>query len=150
MGRRLATVLAAPVLAVVTALGTATAAHAAPADKARVLSGWTQTGASSQQSWNAAQADRPAWAAYGFDWSTDHCSSSPDNPFGFPFSASCARHDFGYRNYKAMGIFSAHTSRLDDAFHEDLERVCAGYGGATGTACDSTAWTYYQAVRALG
>src|SRR5690606_21183730 len=101
--RRLATALAAPALAVVTVLGTATAAAAAPADKAQVLSSWAQTSASSYQSWNAARANQSAWAAYGFDWSTDYCSSSPDNPFGFPFSTSCARHDFGYRNYKAMG-----------------------------------------------
>lgn len=148
--RRLATALAAPALAVVTALGTATAADAAPADKAQVLSSWTQTSASSHQSWNAARANRSAWAAYGFDWSTDYCSSSPDNPFGFPFSTSCARHDFGYRNYKAMGSFSAHKSRIDSAFYEDLKRVCAAYGGATKTACNSTAWTYYQAVRAFG
>src|SRR5690606_40258266 len=90
--RRLATALAAPALAVVTVLGTATAADAAPADKAQVLSSWTQTSASSYQSWNAARANQSAWAAYGFDWSTDYCSSSPDNPFGFPFSTSCARH----------------------------------------------------------
>ncbi len=74
----------------------------------------------------------------------------PDNPFGFPFSSACARHDFGYRNYKAAGSFSANKSRIDSAFYEDLKRVCNGYGGATKTACDSTAWTYYQAVKAFG
>ncbi|MEU0114836.1 phospholipase A2 [Streptomyces bobili] len=38
----------------------------------------------------------------------------------------------------------------DSAFYEDLERVSDNYGGATETACNSTARTYYQAVRALG
>ncbi|MFI8189349.1 phospholipase [Streptomyces sp. NPDC085946] len=150
MHRRLATGLAASALAVATAVGTATAAEAAPADKAQVLASWTQTSASSYSLWAAARANRTAWAAYGFDWTTDYCSSSPDNPFGFPFSASCARHDFGYRNYKAAGTFTANKSRLDSAFHEDLKRVCAAYAGGTRTACDSTAWTYYQAVRAFG
>ncbi|OBQ52060.1 hypothetical protein A4U61_08110 [Streptomyces sp. H-KF8] len=150
MHRKFATALAASALAAVGVLGTASAAEAAPADKARVLSGWTQTSASSHNQWVAARSNQAAWSAYGFDWSTDYCSTSPDNPFGFPFATSCARHDFGYRNYKASGSFDANKARLDNAFHEDLKRVCAGYTGATKTACTSTAWTYYQAVRAFG
>ncbi|ELS51221.1 phospholipase [Streptomyces viridochromogenes] len=150
MHRGLATALTASALSLVTALATASAAEAAPADKPQVLASWTQTSASSHNAWAAARANQSAWSAYAFDWSTDHCSSSPDNPFGFPFATSCARHDFGYRNYKALGTFSANKSRLDSAFYEDLKRVCAGYGGATKSACDSTAWTYYQAVKAFG
>ncbi|MFC7894344.1 phospholipase [Streptomyces sp. NPDC057381] len=150
MHRRLATGLAATALSVTTVLATAATADAAPADKPRVLASWTQTSASSYNAWAAARANQSAWAAYDFDWTTDYCSSSPDNPFGFPFSGSCARHDFGYRNYKDAGTFSANKSRLDSAFYEDLKRVCARYGGATKAACNSTAWTYYQAVRAFG
>lgn len=71
-------------------------------------------------------------------------------PVRLPFSTSCARHDFGYRNYKALGTFSANKTRVDSAFYEDLKRVCAGYSGASKTACNSTAWTYYQAVKAFG
>ncbi|GLW50942.1 hypothetical protein Stsp02_66030 [Streptomyces sp. NBRC 14336] len=150
MHRRLGTALATSTLALVTVVATAATADAAPADKPQVLSSWTQTSASSYNAWAAARANQSAWSAYGFDWSTDYCSSSPDNPFGFPFSMSCARHDFGYRNYKAAGTFSANKSRLDSAFYEDLKRVCNNYSGATKTACNSTAWTYYQAVRAFG
>ncbi|MFF9117975.1 phospholipase [Streptomyces massasporeus] len=150
MHRRLATGLAASTLTLVTVIGAATSASAAPADKPQVLANWTQTSASSYSTWAAARANQTAWAAYAFDWSTDYCSSSPDNPFGFPFSMSCARHDFGYRNYKAAGTFSANKSRLDSAFYEDLKRVCAAYSGGTKTSCTSTAWTYYQAVRAFG
>lgn len=40
------------------------------------------------------------------DWSSDGCSSSPDNPFGFDFLNSCYRHDFGYRNFKAQARFT--------------------------------------------
>jgi hypothetical protein len=150
MHRRLATALSASTLALVTVVATAATADAAPADKPQVLASWTQTSASSYTTWAAARADQAAWSAYAFDWSTDYCSSSPDNPFGFPFTMSCARHDFGYRNYKAAGDFSANKSRLDSAFYEDLKRVCAKYSGGTKTSCDSTAWTYYQAVRAFG
>ncbi|MFS4104362.1 phospholipase [Streptomyces sp. PD-S100-1] len=147
MRRRLATLLATGATGVVLL---ASPALAAPADKPQVLSSWTQTSASSYNSWVAARANQGAWSAYGFDWSTDYCSSSPDNPLGFPFKTSCARHDFGYRNYKAAGRFSTNKARLDDALYADLKRVCAGYSGASKTACDSTAWTYYQAVKALG
>ncbi|MEV7286495.1 phospholipase [Streptomyces sp. NPDC093252] len=150
MHRRLATGLAASALAVITVAVTATSATAAPADKPQVLSNWTQTSASSYNSWAAARANQSAWSAYQFDWSTDYCSSSPDNPFGFPFANSCARHDFGYRNYKAAGSFNANKARLDSAFYEDLKRICNGYSGASKAACNSTAWTYYQAVRAFG
>lgn len=150
MHRTLATGLAASALSLMSVVATATAAEAAPADKPQVLANWTQTSASSYNSWVSARSNQSAWSAYGFDWSTDYCSSSPDNPFGFPFSTSCARHDFGYRNYKALGTFSANKSRVDSAFYEDLKRVCAGYSGASRTACNSTAWTYYQAVKAFG
>ncbi|MFJ9379937.1 phospholipase [Streptomyces sp. NPDC101455] len=150
MHRRLATGLAASTLALAAVVATATAATAAPADKPQVLSGWTRTSASNYKLWAAARADRTAWSAYGFDWSTDYCSASPDNPFGFPFATSCARHDFGYRNYKAANAFSANKSRLDSAFYDDLKRVCAGYSSAVATTCDSTAWTYYQAVKVFG
>ena len=150
MRRTLTTTLAASAASVATLVVLAPAAQAAPADKPQVLSSWTQTSASSYNAWVSARNNQSAWAAYGFDWSTDYCSSSPDNPFGFPFQTSCARHDFGYRNYKALGTFSANKSRLDSAFYEDLKRVCAGYSGASKTACNSTAWTYYQAVKAFG
>jgi hypothetical protein len=127
-----------------------TPASAAPADKAQVLAGWTQTSASSYNAWTAARANQGAWSAYGFNWGTDYCSTSPDNPFGFPFETSCARHDFGYRNYKEAGTFAANKARLDNAFYADLKRVCAAYSGAKRTSCDATAWTYYQAVDKLG
>jgi len=117
MHRRLTTGLAASTLALITVVGTAAAADATPADKSQVLASWTQTTASSYNSWAAARANQSGWSAYAFDWTTDYCSSSPDNPFGFPFRKSCARHDFGYRNYKAAGAFSANKTRLDSAFY---------------------------------
>ncbi|GGU14747.1 phospholipase [Streptomyces violascens] len=125
-------------------------AQAAPADKAQVLASFTQTSATSSNAFQDARNDQSRWSAYGFDWSTDYCSDSPDNPFGFPFKLSCARHDFGYRNYKAAGQFSANKARLDSALYEDLKRVCTAYSGAKKTSCNATAWTYYEAVKNLG
>ncbi|GIJ75813.1 phospholipase A2 [Micromonospora phaseoli] len=152
MPKRLATLLTSGVLALLTALAVASPATAAvtPAQKLSVLSSWTQTSASSYNAWNSARQNRAPWAEYNFDWSTDYCSSSPDNPLGFKFSNSCARHDFGYRNYKAVGQFSANKSRLDSAFYEDLKRVCATYNSVVRPACTSLAWTYYQAVAIFG
>jgi hypothetical protein len=144
--------LAAAALALSTALLTAgqSAAAAPPADKAAVLSGFTQPTQAGYAAWLAADTNQGAWSAYGFDWSTDYCSTSPDNPFGFPFKTACARHDFGYRNYKAAGTFDANKARLDTMLYTDLKQVCAGYGGATKTSCDATAWTYYHAVDIFG
>ncbi|WP_049576729.1 phospholipase [Streptomyces sp. SBT349] len=147
---RLATAVSASALALGAVAVSASPAVAAPPDKPQVLSSWTQTSASSYNAWLSARNNQGAWAAYEFDWSTDLCSWSPDNPFGFPFDLSCARHDFAYRNHKDLGIFEPNKARLDSAFYEDLLRVCDGYSGATGAACDGTAWTYYQAVRNLG
>jgi hypothetical protein len=118
--------------------------------KETVLSAWTQTDVGSFNAWKAARANRSAWAEYDLDWSTDYCSASPDNPLGFEFETPCARHDFGYRNYKILGTFPSNKVRIDNAFHEDLLRVCDIYSAPLRTACDSLAWTYYQAVKIFG
>lgn len=148
-----ATAFAAAAAAAVLALAPASAAAAAPAvpaDKPLVLSRWTQTDTASYEAWADAREHPDAWAAYAFDWSTDYCTSSPDNPLGFPFRMACARHDFGYRNHRAAGLFPAAKARVDEAFHADLRRVCARYSAPRKASCDSTAWTYYQAVRLFG
>ena len=152
MARRgsFAGLVAAFLLTLVGLVGFAQPAAAAPADKPAVLSSWTQTSSASYSAFFAARANQGAWSAYGFNWTTDYCSTSPDNPFGFPFANSCVRHDFGYRNYKAIGTFSANKARIDSAFYADLKRVCARYSGATNGACTSLAWTYYNAVRVFG
>jgi len=152
MARRgsFAALLTAVVLSLVGLVGLAQPAAAAPADKPAVLASFTQTSVSSYNTFFAARADQAAWAAYGFDWSTDKCSDSPDNPLGFPFANGCIRHDFGYRNYKAIGAFGANKPRLDNMLLADLERVCARYSGLKKAACDSLAHTYYQAVHVFG
>ncbi|WP_158887338.1 phospholipase [Amycolatopsis anabasis] len=80
------------------------------------------------------------------DWSSDACSWSPDKPIGFDFTPGCHRHDFGYRNYKKQGRFNdANKKRIDDNFYADLKGICKG-----NSACNGTAWVYYQAVRKFG
>jgi hypothetical protein len=150
MRRRLAAGVVITSATLLAVIGSATTAVADPADKDQVLSSWTQTDAGSQSAFFAARGDQGNWADYNFDWSTDLCSSSPDNPFGFPFENGCIRHDFGYRNYKAAGTFEANKDRIDSAFYEDLKRVCAGYSGASKASCNALAWTYYEAVHVLG
>lgn len=152
MPRRLSRTVAASTFAVLALLGFASPAAAAvtPAQKLSVLSSWTQTSASSSNAWNAARTNQRAWADYRFNWGTDYCSSSPDNPLGFNFALSCYRHDFGYRNYKEVGRFEPNKARVDSAFYEDLRRVCATYNVFVRPACDSLAWTYYQAVKLFG
>lgn len=126
------------------------AAAATRAEKLTVLSSWTQTSASSYAAWNDARLNRGRWAHYGFDWSTNYCTASPDNPLGFNFRLPCQRHDFGYRNYRALGAFSANKARVDNAFYADLKRVCATYSSVLRPACYSLAWTYYSAVHVFG
>ncbi|BCJ71298.1 hypothetical protein CS0771_08420 [Catellatospora sp. IY07-71] len=143
--------LLVPAVAAIAVMAVASpAAAVTTAEKLSVLSSWTQTSATSYNAWNSARQNQGAWSAYAFNWSTDYCSSSPDNPIGFDFKLSCYRHDFGYRNYKEMGQFSTNKARLDSAFYEDLKRKCATYNVVVRPACYSLAWTYYQAVKNFG
>jgi hypothetical protein len=151
MTHRLAALLTPPIVALLAVLVTATPADAVTAkEKLAVMARFTQTDAGSYGTWYAARQNQPAWSGYGFDWSTDYCSSSPDQPLGFDFRMSCARHDWGYRNYKVMLRFPPNKPRVDDAFYADLRRRCGTYNAFVRPACYSLAWTYYEAVVAFG
>jgi hypothetical protein len=119
-------------------------------EKLSVAVSWTQPTSASQSTWDGARKNPAPWVAYAFDWSTDHCSSSPDKPMGFDFRLSCHRHDFGYRNFKKLAAFDANKPRLDDAFYVDMKAVCAKYRAPARQSCLSIAWTYYQAVKKFG
>jgi|SRR4051812_16557855 hypothetical protein len=138
------------VLAVLLPAGAASAATVSTTDKLDVLTIWTQTSASAYNAWNAGRQNQAAWAAYGFDWSTDYCSDSPDKPLGFDFTLPCWHHDFGYRNWKAAGKFPANKDRVDNMFYADLKRKCATHSSVAQASCYSLAWTYYQAVHYFG
>jgi hypothetical protein len=149
--RSLITILLAAAVSALGVLGLAQPAGAVTLDqKLAVMSSWSQTSVASYNAWSAGRGNQAPWAEYAFDWSTDYCSDSPDNPLGFNFALSCARHDFGYRNYKRVGLFPANKPRLDSALYEDLKRKCATYNVFVRPACYSLAWTYYQAVKAFG
>jgi len=149
--RRPSSLLLACVAGLTITLVAATPAAAVTLEqKLSVMFSWTQPNATSYNAWNSARQNQAAWAEYGFDWSTDYCSSSPDQPLGFDFRLSCYRHDFGYRNYKAVGQFPANKDRIDDAFYYDMRTKCNTYNSFVRPACLSLAWTYYQAVRTFG
>ncbi|KAK3290220.1 prokaryotic phospholipase A2-domain-containing protein [Chaetomium fimeti] len=75
------------------------------------------------------------------NWDSNGCTSSPDNPFGFPFLPACHRHDFGYRNYKDQNRFTdAGKLKVDNQFKTDSVRG----------VCEALAEVYYAAVRAFG
>lgn len=149
--RRLTLAVTAAIGSICAAVVSALPAAAVTTDeKLAVLSSFTQNSVSSYNLWLAADTNQSAWSDYDFDWSTDYCSYSPDNPLGFDFTLPCARHDFGYRNYKAMSAFSANKSRLDSAFYGDMTRVCATYPSSQQSACTSVAWLYYEAVALFG
>ncbi|KAF4999900.1 hypothetical protein FGRMN_2138 [Fusarium graminum] len=83
------------------------------------------------------------------DWTSDGCTSSPDNPFGFPFIPACNRHDFGYNNYRAQTRFTVSAkARIDSNFKTDLYYQCTSSSAAG--ACRGLADVYYAAVRAFG
>lgn len=129
--------------------GTAASA-ATTAQKLTVLAGWTQPTAASYYAWNDARLHRSAWATYRFDWSTDYCTASPERPLGYDFTLACWHHDFGYRNYKALGRFTGNKDRLDIVFYADLRRVCRTYQLVLQPACYTLAWAYYEAVHIFG
>ena len=131
-------------------LGSPAAAVVSVEQKISVLSSWTQANSASYNAWNSARNNQAAWADYAFDWSTDYCSASPDKPAGFDFRMPCWHHDFGYRNYKDVGAFPANKSRIDSMFYFDLKAKCATYNAFVRPACNSLAWTYYQAVSTFG
>jgi len=148
---RLVTLLLAPVAGIVLVLALAAPAAAVTIDqKLSVLSTWSQSTTASYNAWNGARQNQGAWTAYAFDWSTDYCSDSPDQPLGFDFRIPCWHHDFGYRNYKAVGQFPANKDRIDSYFYFDLKAKCATYNVFTRPACYSLAGTYYEAVHVFG
>src|SRR5688572_32645503 len=105
--RRITTVvLAAAVSTALALVAAATPATAAVTleQKVSVRSSWSQPNGARYNAWNGGRLNQGAWTEYAFDWSTDFCSSSPDQPLGFDFRLSCHRHDLGYGNYKLVNM----------------------------------------------
>ncbi|KAI9103021.1 prokaryotic phospholipase A2-domain-containing protein [Phlyctochytrium arcticum] len=108
---------------------------------------WTQIPASSRDQFLQAQKESAKYskAPYNLIFATDGCDSSPDQPFGFDFRPACARHDFGYDNYKALNNLKPNKERVDLAFYEDMWAICGN-----SKTCKGTAWVYYTAVKNFG
>lgn len=82
--------LASVGLSLITVIASAAPAHAVTLEqKLAALSSFTQPTAPSAATWRAAWEAQGSWADYAFDWSTDLCSSSPDQLLGFDFRMSC-------------------------------------------------------------
>ena len=149
--RRALVALALSIAAALAGVAWADPANAATLDqKLTLLSSFTQPTSGSYGAWNSARTNQSAFAGYALDWSTDYCSASPDEPLGFDFRLPCWRHDFGYRNYKHVGLFPANKDRVDGMFYFDLKNKCATYNAFVRPSCYSLAWTYYQAVHYFG
>ncbi|CAM3671677.1 phospholipase [Kibdelosporangium persicum] len=139
--KRASVLAASAVTAVVLGTGTAHAALT-PSQLIAVTDDYAFSKSLSQ--FTSIRNNRPY--ASQLDWSSDACSWSPDNPFGFQFKPACHRHDFGYRNNKRQNRFtSAQKLRIDDKFKADMYSTCG-----SNSACKATAEVYYAAVRQFG
>ena len=149
--RRLSTLLLGPLVGIALAIVAATPAGAVTIEqKAAVRSNWTQPNSASYNAWNNARLNQAAWAAYAFDWSTDFCSTSPDQPLGFDFRMPCWHHDFGYRNYSDLGLFKERRKTVDDRFLADMRALCERELPWHRLSCGSWARTFYGGVRGFG
>ena len=87
------------------------------------------------------------------DWTTDGCSAPIVGSEGrsFNFRTACDRHDFGYRNFKALGLFDTSTRTLiDEQLHRDMNRACDSQRRTLKVRCVAWSEVFYTMVRAAG
>lgn len=86
------------------------------------------------------------------DWSTNLCSAPLVGSTGasFDFTEACLRHDFGYRNYRWVGLFEDRKSLVDDRFLADMRAHCATRAPGERDRCRAWAQAFYLAVHHLG
>lgn len=84
------------------------------------------------------------------DFTDDGCSNVPDSGPYFDFKDACERHDFGYRNYKELGLFDEEKDSVDDQFLQDMKDHCATRGLLAKGPCYAQAEAYHQGVEELG
>ncbi len=86
------------------------------------------------------------------DWSNDGCSG-PARGTGvtFDFNNACIRHDFGYRNYKALGLLTEDKrGDVDKIFYNDMKEHCSTRSILLKPGCYAAAERYYRLVRRFG
>jgi hypothetical protein len=88
----------------------------------------------------------------GLDYTTDACSTPLIGSSGLSwnFLEACVRHDFGYRNYKRLGLFDDSRGAVDRVFLDDMRDHCASRSLPLRPACLQRAAQFYAAVRAFG
>lgn len=100
--------------------------------------------------WKAKLSRTPSYA----DWETNYCSFSPDSGPSFNFKKSCARHDYGYGNWRKYGAFTSSAKlSIDNRFLKDMKSYCKAtysWWDPRRHTCIGVAYTYYGAVRKLG
>lgn len=86
------------------------------------------------------------------DYSTDYCSAPilGSRGLGYDFTDACVRHDFGYRNYKELGLFPPTRASIDGVFLRDMRAHCATRGLLMRPRCHQRALQYWAGVRAFG
>jgi hypothetical protein len=87
------------------------------------------------------------------DWTTDGCSAPIVGSEGksFNFRSACDRHDFGYRNFKNLGLFDTTTRTLiDEQLHRDMNRACDSQRRTFKVRCVAWSEIFYTMVRAAG
>lgn len=87
------------------------------------------------------------------DWSTDGCSAPVVGSEGrtFDFRIPCARHDFAYRNFTALGVLDdSLRARIDDQFRKDLYKSCERQLRTRRVRCVAWAELFVEVVRRVG
>ena len=87
------------------------------------------------------------------DWTTDGCSAPVVGSAGrsFNFRSACARHDFGYRNYKRLLLLDEHIrEQIDRQFRLDIESSCATKARTLRIRCFAWSEIFFIAVRVNG
>jgi len=86
------------------------------------------------------------------DFSDDNCSAPVvgSTGFSFDFTTACERHDFGYRNYKSLGLFDEEKGRVDQRFLADMLGHCVGRGFILRGQCRRWAYVFYAGVAGFG
>jgi hypothetical protein len=86
-------------------------------------------------------------------WESDGCSAPVLGSGPFDFSLACRRHDFGWRNLKAINSDEVpvwvvdNKDRVDAGFLWDMRTRCTSLSPILRIGCDTTARIYYTAVR---
>ena len=87
------------------------------------------------------------------DWTTDGCSAPVVGSEGrtFDFRIPCARHDFAYRNFAALGVLDETLrARIDDQFRKDLYKSCERQLRTRRVRCVAWAEIFVEVVRRVG